>query len=216
MKQEYGTGRPPARPSRRGAWMSYAPSFALDVAGRMAPKTVCKRGLLTVDGIERWVTLEGGELKVYADEMGSGAIILMVSMLYVEVAGNNATPATRGMPPFAANEFRILVEPESVNHEISRNRQTAPVLIHGGGAMGAGGGMLNRAPPTTELSANNVQRRSITLFASSANEKMAWVAILKATAHGRRSWAHARYEAGMAKSGVKEMVSNATKRRDTQ
>ena len=67
--------------------MKYAPSFVADLAAVVAPNSMCKRGVLTVDNVRRWVALEDGALRVYADESGceEKKLLLDVNMQWVEV-----------------------------------------------------------------------------------------------------------------------------------
>ena len=194
-------------PRASGSWMSYAPTFALDLAGRVAPKTVAKCGVLTMDGIRRWVDMSGGMLKIYADEAAS-KLFLCAEMTWVEVVGNTATPQTRHLPRMSPTEIRITVEPEALNREIDAIRGSGPGGM-GMGPMGMpGAGMMNRAPQTTERT-GDVQRVVVTLFAETSAEKMAWFAILQATASGRRTWAYARHEAGVTMNAARDSMGRA-------
>ena len=129
-------------------------------------------------------------------------------MTWVEVVGNTATPQTMHLPRVAPTEIRVSVEPEALNREIDGNRGSAP----GGMDMGPmgipGAGMLNRVPQTTEHT-GNVQRVAVSLFAETTAEKMAWFAILQATASGRRSWAYARHEAGVTMNAARDSIGRA-------
>lgn len=182
--------------------MASVPSFALDIAGRMAPTSMTKKGMLTMDGKRRWTELEKGTLRVYDSESASGAPLLEASMMFVEVISNNATPATYNLAPLAPCELRITVEPEALNRAIDRGRSSMPMPV--GIGMG-GGGMLNSVAATTEHS-GNMARLTVCLFAESSAEKMAWVSVLSATAHGRRQWAHARHELNVTINAAKDSM----------
>ena len=193
-------------PRAAGSWMASVPSFALDVAGRMAPTSMRKTGVLTMDGLRRWTELKKGVLRVYADESASGAPLLEASLLYVEVTSHNATPATFHLAPISPCELRITVEPEALNRAIDRGRGSMPTPV---GVGMCGGGMLNPHAATTEHS-GGMARVTVCLFAESTAEKMAWASALSATAHGRRQWAHARHELNTAIAGVKDSMGRAT------
>lgn len=192
-------------PKPAGSWISYVPVFAVDLAGRMAPNSMTKRGVLVMEGVRRWVALEKGTLRIFADESGTGSPMLEASMMYVEVLHTNGIPGHYHLAPFAPTELRLTVEPEALNHAVDRGRGSMPVGIVGVGVGPVGGGMLNPAPTTTELS-GDVKRVSKTLFADSPAEKMAWVAVLGATSHGRRQWAHARHEASITMNAARESM----------
>ena len=179
--------------------MRYAPSFVTDVSARVAPNTMKKSGPLSMDGVARWATLEGGRLRIFSDLSGTGNPHVDVSMLYVEVVANNATRATMRLAPVAPCELRVTIEPEAVNRAIDEGRATAP---------GAGvllGGCLNAAP-RTEQHTGTVSRRTISLTADSPAEKYAWAHILTATADGRRCWAHVKHEASITANAVRGSV----------
>ena len=176
--------------------MSYAPSFVADISARLAPNAMKKSGPLVMDGVRRWAVLESGVLRIFPDERGTGAPLLEVSMLYVEVVANNATPATMRLAPVGATELRVTIEPEAVNRAINEGRATAP---------GAGvlmGGCLN-AVPSTDQHTGTVTRTTISLTADTSADKYAWARVLTATAAGRRAWAHARHEVSIASSALR-------------
>jgi hypothetical protein len=139
------------------------------------------------------VTLEKGVLRVFANEDGTGAPSLEVSLVDVEVCYHNATRETMHLPPVGPTELRVTVEPQALNRAIESGRASAVTPL---------GGFMNQAPQTTEYS-STAQRLTVALFAETAADKYAWAQILTSTAIGRRTWAHARYEAGVTIHGLR-------------
>lgn len=183
--------------------MKHAPAFALDIAGRLAPNTCSKAGLLTVHGTRRWVALDKGTLTIHADESASGTPLCQASMIYVEVIDQNNTPQSMHLPTLQRCELRVTVEPDAINHAIDRGRASMiptpwPTA------------MLNRVDPTTQHT-GDVQRVVVSLFADSPGEKMAWLRILNATSAGRRDWARVRHELKITKNAVRESLSGGSR-----
>ena len=174
--------------------MSYAPSFVVELGGAIAPLSLSKRGVLSMDGVRRWVNLEKGVLTVHADEAGS-AVLLQAETTFVEVVASNATPSTMHLPPVAPTELRVTVDPEAMNRQVESGRASTITPI---------GGFANPVPSTTELRGQQ-QRRTMTFFADSSAEKYAWANVLQSVASGRRGWAHARHEAGVTMDAVRSM-----------
>jgi hypothetical protein len=188
--------------------MKSMPTFALNVAGSLAPSLVAKRDVLTMDGQPRFVTLDKGIFTIYEDAAGAGQHMLSSPMKFVEIVGNTATPATAHLPRMADNEFRLTVEPEALNRAVMRNRGSMP---HGRGfGVGMVGiqSMMTDIPQTTELT-GDVKRVVVSLFAATASDKLAWTALLTSTASGLRSWAHCKHEAATAASGAKDTLRGA-------
>ena len=185
--------------------MSYAPSFVVELGTSIAPLSLSKRGVLSVDGVRRWVALERGVLTVHADEAGTtgrpaagrcdGTVLLRADMTFVEVVWSNATPSTMHLPHVASTELRVTIEPDALNRQVETGRASAMAPI---------GSFANPAPTTTELRGAQ-QQRTVVLFADTAAEKHAWALALQSVASGRRGWAHARHEAGVTMHAVRSM-----------
>ena len=177
-----------------GSWMSYAPSFVVELSGSLAPLSLCKSGVLSVDGVRRWVAIEKGMLTIHTDEAGT-AVLLQADMTYVEVVSSNATPSTMHLPPVAPTEVRVTIDPEALNRQVETGRASMITPL---------GSFANPVPTTTELRGQQ-QRRTMTFHADSAAEKQAWAQALQSVASGRRGWAHARHEAGVTMNAVRSM-----------
>ena len=184
--------------------MSYAPSFVVELGASATPLSLSKRGVLSVDGVRRWVALERGILTVHADEAGTGrpaagrydgTVLLQADMTFVEVVWSNATPSTMHLPPVASTELRVTIEPEALNRQVETGRASVIAPI---------GSFANPVPTTTELRGEQ-QQRTVILFADTAAEKHAWALALQSVASGRRGWAHARHEAGVTMNAVRSM-----------
>ena len=176
------------------SWDVLRTLLCVEFGASIAPLSLSKRGVLSVDGVRRWVALERGILTVHANEAGE-AIVLQADMTFVEVVWSNATPSTMHLPPVASTELRVTIEPEALNRQVETGRASVITPI---------GSFANPVPTTTELRGEQ-QRRTMTLFADTAAEKHAWAQALQSVASGRRGWAHARHEASVTMNAVRRM-----------
>ena len=184
---------PSAKAKKAGAatqvWSRTSALAQSAVLGPLAPSRLSKRGVLVLDGVERWVELKRGILTIY-ETKDKDFLRFRAPLKFIRVVGDRSTRQNvRRGAAVAENEILLDVDPDLMNKEADhQNSSRIPFGWFDHLRVGAHQAETGLSGP------EGLERQHFSLFAKTPTEKQSWRITLHSAASSLRNWAYAGHE----------------------